>query len=366
MISSSLCSNSAVEARLRELREQEAAAKEAAVKARAKQEEERIELVRRTVESESVNWEAELLFQLEKHPELGVKCIELSQNKFGKSMDCHRQSYQKVQAFQADSLNLNEAVYDIQTGFLESNIPADFTVANERARLRIRVLSRVIQSRVYAAANAANAAAQKERELAQVAAAKEEALRAAWIEDNRIKMNMLAASLLNDSQTVMHNYTDFKGPETLFVVYKVSKEGIGSIDVRRLTINGFQPVFVKPSMCDFSSSHGLAPPITIPESWADHYDAGKTPFLTVCPICKKSPQMWHIDWKTTYGDVECKGHYKWDAATNTHSKNTSGYYVHWNPKDPDGKLAAEERRKKELAETEAAIQKLMIKAAALK
>ena len=191
-------------------------------------------------------------------------------------------------------------------------------------------------------------------------------------------MNTRVTTLLTDSQVVIHNYTDYKAPETLFMMYKVSGDGKGRLDVRRLTMDQIQDAFVKPHMCDASSSHGPAPPVSVPESWANHYETGKTPFLTVCPVCKKLPQMYPT------GHVECTEHYKWDATTNTHSKwvkypppephlalmrspcHPNGHWVSWDPKDPDGAIATKAQKDRDIAKLEEEIAQLQAKVASLR
>jgi len=55
-------------------------------------------------------------------------------------------------------------------------------------------------------------------------------------------------------------------------------------------------------------------------------------------------------------------HYRWDPVTNTHIKENRP----WDPRDPDGSIAARAARDKKIAETEAEIGCLQLQLEALK
>ena len=382
----------AVQERMREMREKEAREKEVEAKLNqgklemeAKLKQEKLEQARRFVESAAVDWEANVLFELEKNPRLGYTALPMSVHPANmifslhkrcdnRNRNCRHHILECFNQLLADRPNYESIVMAIQNGMVEKDLPQEFTVVNERARIRLRVLIGILQVRKEEACTEAAEKARVEAAERARGEAEKAAVTAAWIEEHRIRMNARVAPSLADCQTVMHNYTDYKAPETLYMMYKVSGDGKGRLDVRRLTMDQIQEAFVKPSMCDFSSSHGPAPPISVPESWIDHYDTGKTPFLTVCPVCKKQPRMYPT------GHVECIEHYKWDAATNTHSKwvkypppepriglalmqmapypRPDGYYVSWDPKDPDGAIAAKKQKDRDIAKIDEEIARL--------
>ena len=83
------------------------------------------------------------------------------------------------------------------------------------------------------------------------------------------------------------------------------------------------------------------------------------------------------------GHVECAEHYTWDPLTDKHSvwkrmppRDPSlppsmmfvpeGYWVAWDPKDPDGAIAASAAKDKQIAEAEEQIRKLQAQIAELR
>jgi hypothetical protein len=131
-------------------------------------------------------------------------------------------------------------------------------------------------------------------------------------------------------------------------------------------------------------SHGPTPNAAIqtPASWNTHYEAGRIPFLPQCPVCSKQVSI-----TTEYSRVTrvaCPDHYDWDPATDTHYKYTpcpppephnaatfgSGLRPtalphKWDPKDPDGSIAAAARKEVEAADIRAQIAALQARLAAL-
>ena len=145
-----------------------------------------------------------------------------------------------------------------------------------------------------------------------------------------------------------------------------------------------------------------------PIEWNTHYDDGLIPFLPVCPVCMKQTEMCSPHGNTgnpqagpNYGPnidrVECYGHYTWDATTNIHKKQTfQQQHVQkwtpevvcypgggnmpvyksvlenvpvmkdWDPKDPDGSIAAEAAKQKQITDLEHQVAELQTKIADLK
>ena len=212
-------------------------------------------------------------------------------------------------------------------------------------------------------------------------AAEQARAHARQVEEQRIRINASVTSMFGDHPSwriLMHNYTGYEGPGMLFAMYKQDKKtGRRTLHLTRIVGESILPAHERPSMCDFSSFHGPAPSLLIPESWSNHYNAGKVPFLPICPTCKKTPRV-HED-----GHVECYEHYKWDPLTDKHSlwkrmppRDPSlppsmmfvpeGYWVAWDPKDPDGAIAARAAKDKQIAEAEEQIRKLQAQIAELR
>jgi hypothetical protein len=119
------------------------------------------------------------------------------------------------------------------------------------------------------------------------------------------------------------------------------------------------------------------------------------PFHPVCPTCGKATFMYKREYRSRIdhnghgtdsyigGQVECKEHYKWESATNTHYTWESyplrvpdhiirsptypnGKWVPWDPRDPDGTIAAAAARNAMIATKEAEIVKLQAELAILR
>lgn len=120
-----------------------------------------------------------------------------------------------------------------------------------------------------------------------------------------------------------------------------------------------------------------------PASWASYFEEGKVPFCTKCPICQKQTKFnlitsWHgVGGGHTntneFKEIYCKDHYFYHTPTKKHyiinpkgqtinichdrfistrSMNQSADYTptgnwsEWDPADPDGSKAEEERKRK--------------------
>lgn len=221
--------------------------------------------------------------------------------------------------------------------------------------------------------------AERDAEEARWAAAKaEEKARAyaLWKVNTRTRINADVARMLGEHPSwriLKHNYTDYEGPGMLFAAYKEDKKTGGrTLQLTRIDAEGsIQRAHDQPRL-------GYVEPfLLIPESWATHYEEGKVPFLPVCPTCKKTPRI-HVD-----GHVECAEHYKWDPLTDKHTlwkrmppRDPSlppsmmfvpeGYWVAWDPKDPDGAIAARAAKDKQIVEAEEQIRKLQAQIAELR
>jgi hypothetical protein len=94
-----------------------------------------------------------------------------------------------------------------------------------------------------------------------------------------------------------------------------------------------------------------------PVAWNDMFEKGRLPFLTCCPVCSAQVSLNGISGCGLVNDVRCEKsweHYRWDPATNTHIKQNRP----WDPRDPDGSIAAKAARDAKIAAKEAEIAKL--------
>jgi len=190
---------------------------------------------------------------------------------------------------------------------------------------------------------------------------------------------------------ICHNFQE-ADPE-LFVVYVENMaapagvvhlgESNRHLRVHRATSVGISDAFE----CPQSTASWYIPPrdtIPVPAAWASHYDLGMIPFLPVCPTCAKATEMHRRAFGGGHyqgGQVECSGHYKWEATTDQHfrwekmpprptfpgqmhfgSPWPEGRWVLWNPRDPDGSRAAAAAKeakavsiRKQIAELEGAL-----------
>jgi len=170
------------------------------------------------------------------------------------------------------------------------------------------------------------------------------------------------------------------GYNRLFVSYN---RKTSEFQVLRLYITDVKEAF-DPVTCVSSEGYQEQPaPISCPVSWAHQFEEGKIPFLPVCPTCSKATCLTKLYVRSSYGGitsvgttvhVECPNHYRWDPTTNLHSKwkptagwmqTLSGQWTPWDPKDPDGAMAARALKDKQIAETKAEIARLQAQVSAL-
>ena len=138
----------------------------------------------------------------------------------------------------------------------------------------------------------------------------------------------------------------------------------------------------------------------IPDTWATQYEEKRIPFLPMCPVCSKGNTIscrveghgfGGITHRSDIVEVKCETHYKWDPATGQHYKHvpyvppqytrltdgsfwpppppahmTLGSWKVWDPKDPDGSIAAKATREKEAADLEAQVKILQDRIATLR
>ena len=372
-------SGSAVAKRMEEMRQKEARDKESAEAIAV----EKLTELRRAVEAASVDWEAETLLAIEKmlaSSETGWRGIVMKDIQPLCSLN---NTFRK--AFLEEDLSVILCLGVIQQGYTEKHIYGD-SLVNERARLRIRILTGIFpslqeQARAEAAIKAAIEAKTKAAEEARLAAEKKAVAAAAYataMEAQRIKMNAQVNSYLNhpNINTLQHNFTDTGGLPTLFAAYSINRAQPTGV-VLSTTPKAFLQVLnvthygsVTPAFSEYMTT------IQVPETWSHHYELGLLPFLTICPTCGKAPAIRNLGGGNIGHtiDVQCEGHYRWNPDTNQHYKWTrsppqpahmvsiqyrpDGYWAAWDPKDPDGVKAAKAVKDKQIAEKEEQIRKL--------
>jgi hypothetical protein len=113
------------------------------------------------------------------------------------------------------------------------------------------------------------------------------------------------------------------------------------------------------------------PAFKAPTSWNRLYETGQLPFLTCCPVCTRQITLRcrRVDeWGHYAPDIASVGcvenHYRWDPATNQHWR--SDWPGQWNPRDPDGSIAARIKLEKIITEKEIELQQLKVQLMALK
>ena len=143
----------------------------------------------------------------------------------------------------------------------------------------------------------------------------------------------------------------------------------------------------------------------MPQEWISYYDEGKVPFFTKCPTCKSltkfnylhstyySPMGGCENYQSNqFNEIYCDNHYFYDTKKDKHyisdpkgiqinildSKsilgtnksyrcwNPTGLWREYNPKDPDGKIEEQEKKKKEAYDIEQQILQLQSKLSNLK
>jgi hypothetical protein len=139
----------------------------------------------------------------------------------------------------------------------------------------------------------------------------------------------------------------------------------------------------------------------IPTNYISYYKDGKVPFLTECPKCKSLTKLNYLHnqynspmggiggsiQSSCFNEVYCDNHYFYDSKKDKHyiqdqkgvkinvynsrkelsnlwvynCWNSHGLWREYNPKDPDGKITEQERKKKEAYDIEQQILQLQSK-----
>ena len=251
-----------------------------------------------------------------------------------------------------------ETVRTVITGI---PVPADYTLENERMRVRYRVLSRVIDSVKATMKEEQRVANLKLAEEARVAAEEKAAAVELWRKRRQAVLDRYADGIRSNMKTPYHSFTGVE-PSNPFVIY-VCYDAVSKIlSLEYLQINA--------SDTKIENLSRVACPANMkaPVAWNDMFEKGRLPFLTCCPICSNQIrfQFRRIDEWGHHGpdiwDVACvEGHYRWDPATNLHYRNlhsSTGRGLLWDPRDPDGSIAAAAACKAKITAKEAEIAKL--------
>jgi hypothetical protein len=389
-------SNPSVQEKLEKLRDKKAVEESIQIEQtlrKQQEEKERIEDVRKQMNACSDALEAEILFEIEKLPNLLSIVLDPV------TRSCHNMRIgREIIPVTIESTSYTRSMISaIRNGLTEANISPTVTLPNEIARFRIRLLTNIIES------TRQKEEARKQSEIREKVLAEKEAQaakQAAYTELMRNSINNMVMTSLDSHpnlRTLSHNFTDSNGTSsTLFVAYtEQPSTGERYLRVLKATQNGFEDPFISSLVGSFTGPSESPPPIPVPSSWATQYEAGKIPFLPVCPTCGKATLMYkrqcingvdHNGVSKMYksgGQVECKEHYKWEPATNTHHMWTSfpprvpdhiirpptyptGQWILWDPKDPDGKIAATLVRDKKITDMEAEIEKLQAQLSVLR
>jgi hypothetical protein len=346
----------AVQERMRELREKEDAAKANS----EKMEQLRIEGIKREVEAKSVEWEADLLFEIEKEPEFIAwlrKEIQIPP-----AVQVIRKKFVGPRPISV------KQVYSVtRTVIAGIEVPAAYTLENERMRLCHRVLAGVIASVKETIRAEELATLQRAAEEARVAAEEKAAAAAAKEARKKIALDLAveeySKTIVTTNKTPWHSFTgvDPTGRAEYVVYNETSK--ILRFEAR---IFAFTDPGVTIIWQDFSP-----PAFKAPTSWNRLYETGQLPFLTCCPVCTRQITLRcrRVDeWGHYAPDIASVGcvenHYRWDPATNQHWR--SDWPGQWNPRDPDGSIAARIKLEKIITEKEIELQQLKVQLAALK
>ena len=363
-----LPSSAAVQDLLRGLREKE----EQDLAAAALLKQQKLQELQTTVESAKKTWEAEMLFEIEKRPEF----IKWVRNRFQASP--HNkwiQSQTQCNTVNVVRLSRDPTIYEIAEHVIAgSTYPEEYTLENERMRMRSRVVSQLIDS--VKKSLSAEALAERQR-LAEEAArkrAEEQAKIAEGKEKQRMAFDAYAKDLLATIKTPYHSFTGVEPTgRVMFVSYaentKQLQLSLWSIDYH---VGDSKATMARKSM-------GCPEWMKAPTAWNKMYEEGRLPFLTCCPVCSDQIrfQFRRIDEWGHHGpeiwDVACvSGHYRWDPATNLHYRNlnpsmhTTARGLLWDPRDPDGSIAAKAALEAKIAAKEAEIAKLQADLAALR
>jgi hypothetical protein len=355
--------NPAVQERMRELREKEAAAKADA----EKMEQLRIDGIQREVEAKSVEWEAELFFELEKTYGFmewlrgklqSPSAVQEASRAVSIRSGVHRRAGPDGKPeFYIPVLTLYDLAYNV---IAEIEINRGYTLENERARLRYRVLAGVIASVKEAIRAEELAEGKRLAEVARIAAEEKAAAAEAWKQRRQAVLDRYADDVRRSMKTPYHSFmgVDPSNPFVMYVRYDVASK-ILSIENLRIDASD--------TKIDHLARIACPPTMKAPVTWNDMFEKGRLPFLTCCPVCSAQVTLSGIN--SAVESVVCHGHYRWDPATNLHYKippRGVGMCVPWDPRDPDGSIAARAARDKKIAETEAEIARLQTQLETLK
>jgi hypothetical protein len=349
---------------MNELREKEAAAK--AHEEFLKQE--LIHGIKHEVETKSVEWEAELLFEIEKTPYFTTwlrekintakdpkktvpqiiwhrgSGITRSVLKSGVTVSSVTVMPDSKPRLIVPHANIYETAGTIIAGI---PVPAEYTLENERMRVRYRVLSRVIDSVKATMKEEERVVNLKLAEEARVAAEEKAAAVESWRKRRQAVLDRYADDIRSNMKTPLHSFTGIE-PSNPFVIY-VRYDAILKI----LTLESLR---VDASDTKIENLSRIACPATMkaPESWNNMFKNGMLPFLTCCPVCSAQVSLNGIHATGEVASVICGAHYGWNPTTNLHYRNN----LLWDPRDPDGSIAAKTARDAKITAKETEIAKL--------
>jgi len=337
--------SAAVQERMRELREKEAMAKADAElrKIRAEfMEAQRLEGVRHTVEKESIQWEAELLIAAENcQPWIRSLFEKDPRAPLNSPFQSHIHPELRTKTFQ-------DIFRDVFCGRTEESVPKAYTVDNERDRHRIRIMKRIIQTVRTTLAEEARLAAEEKAAAARAKEARQRIAIDLAVEEYR-------KTIVKTNKTPWHSFTGVDPTGRAVYVLYDEKSKILRFEAQ---IFAFIDPDVKIVWQEYSPPESKAP-----TSWNGLYEKGQLPFLTCCPVCSKQITLRCRrvdDWGHHAPDVVSVGciehHYRWDPVTNQHWR--MGWGGPWDPRDPDGSIAARAARDKKIAELEAQLEAL--------
>jgi hypothetical protein len=345
--------NSAVQERMRELREKEAAAKADAELLQQKL----VEGIKREVETKAVEWEADLLFEIEKTPGFTIWLRKNLQSpsavqeaslaiRYCRSPR-RRKGPDGNDEFYIPVLTLYEIAQHVIAG---KEIPAAYTLENERMRLRHRIMANVIDSIKQTIQTEKLAEEKRLAEVARIAAEEKAAAYEAWIRRRQAVLDRYADSIRSNMKTPYHSFTgvEFSNPFVMYVRYN-SVSNILTMEYLRIDASD-----TKINNCERIA---CPPTMKAPIAWNDMFEKGRLPFLTCCPVCSAQVSLSGITGNGQVGGICCEkswDHYRWHSTTNTHIKQNKP----WDPRDPDGSIAAAAARAAKIAAKEAEIAKL--------
>jgi len=362
--------SAAVQEKLRELRQKEAAtiAQQELLKQKL------IEGIENEAKTKSVEWEAEILFEIEKKPGF----IEWLRSKLQSptSFDTaekavwRRPGVRSLPDGQIDCYSSLLTLEEIAENIIaEIPLPATYTLENERIRLRCRIITSIIDT-VKESIKAEELASKrrlqeealadqlKRQEEARIAAEEKAAAYEAWVRRRQAVLDRYADGIRSNMKTPYHSFTGID-PSNPFLIYVRYNPVSKILALENLRIDASD------TKIEHQARIACPPTMKAPASWNDMFEKGRLPFLTCCPVCSDQVTLNGITGNGMVGGISCSTgweHYRWEAVTNTHIKHNRP----WDPHDPDGSKAARAARDKKIAETEAEIARLQMQLEALK